>query len=482
MEDLMALDDALRALASMGDLSMGQPLDHSQRVAALSAQMARHLGWDDTLARQVHETALLRWTGCTANATEVASTITDDVTGRALMLQLQFEKIEFLVPPQAVASRVLRVSSIHCDVSMLIARTLGLQPLVSACLGCVFEHWDGSGSPNALQGDAIPAPAMVVSVCSDLEILARLQGTAHAVSILRQRAGQIYPAHLVEIAAQHAPAWLDPSRPAEAAPQSPVSAPQIGMALIGSVIDLKLPWMCGHSQAVVDLVDGIAARMHLPRNKRMLLRQAAWFEGFNRLSIPNAIWCRAEPLAPADLERVRLGPYWTSRLGDYVPRLKEAAQIAASAHERLDGSGYFRGLNAQNTPLETRILAASVAWVDLTTRKPQREALGLAKARRQLLAEVAAGRLDERVVDQLLVAVSPGHETKTRRADPPALLTARELEVLRRVSLGESNKVVAQQLSISPSTVRAHMENIFIKLDCKTRAASTLKASVLGLF
>ena len=60
-------------------------------------------------------------------------------------------------------------------------------------------------------------------------------------------------------------------------------------------------------------------------------------------------------------------------------------------------------------------------------------------------------------------------------------LTERERDVLRWVSHGASNKVVAQKLSISPSTVRTHIESVFRKLECSTRAAATLKATHLGL-
>jgi DNA-binding CsgD family transcriptional regulator len=61
------------------------------------------------------------------------------------------------------------------------------------------------------------------------------------------------------------------------------------------------------------------------------------------------------------------------------------------------------------------------------------------------------------------------------------LLSDREIDVLRRISLGESNKEAARILQISPSTVRTHVESIFRKLACSTRAAATLKALNLGL-
>jgi DNA-binding NarL/FixJ family response regulator len=53
--------------------------------------------------------------------------------------------------------------------------------------------------------------------------------------------------------------------------------------------------------------------------------------------------------------------------------------------------------------------------------------------------------------------------------------------VLRRLSLGESNKEVARELQISPSTVGTHVESIFRKLECSTRTAATLKGLTLGL-
>ncbi|HJU38843.1 MAG TPA: LuxR C-terminal-related transcriptional regulator, partial [Tahibacter sp.] len=92
--------------------------------------------------------------------------------------------------------------------------------------------------------------------------------------------------------------------------------------------------------------------------------------------------------------------------------------------------------------------------------------------------EAAAGRLDADVVGALL----DGPTSKARAVAPSgALLSERERDVLRWISFGASNKVVAQKLSISPSTVRTHVESVFRKLECSTRAAATLKAAQLGL-
>lgn len=61
------------------------------------------------------------------------------------------------------------------------------------------------------------------------------------------------------------------------------------------------------------------------------------------------------------------------------------------------------------------------------------------------------------------------------------LLTERECRILSEISIGANNKQVARLLEISPSTVRTHVESIFRKLECSTRAAATFKAAKLGL-
>lgn len=480
-DETIALSDALRTLAIMGDLSMGQPIDHSQRVSDLSASIATHLGWDSECVVHVRQIAQLRWSGCTANAAEFAATIRDDVGGRALMLQLQFEKMEFLVPPEAIAEKIGLVSTIHCDVSSLIANSLGLGNAVSAALGCVFEHWDGSGSPNALRGNAIPAAAMVVAACSELEILARLHGLPKALGIVRQRADVVYPSHLVDAMDKHAHEWLDAIHLASNTSTDSAEVRSIQMDLIGHVIDLKLPWLLGHSGAVAKMADAIAATMGVASEKRARLRRAAWLHGLGRVSVPNAIWDRNGPLTTGEMERARLAPYWTSRVGNTVAGLADAAETAAHAYERLDGSGYFRGISANSTPIESRILATAVCWVAMVSDRPWRKAMGVDAAMAELRREADSGRLDVQVLSSLIRCVAPDAVPIEGKGPAMSLLTARELDVLQRVSLGDSNKEAAQNLGISPSTVRTHLESIFNKLGCKTRAACTLRASMLGL-
>ncbi|MOA15602.1 CsgBAC operon transcriptional regulatory protein [compost metagenome] len=90
------------------------------------------------------------------------------------------------------------------------------------------------------------------------------------------------------------------------------------------------------------------------------------------------------------------------------------------------------------------------------------------------------GRFDPQAC-QAVIAAARGEHVSAVCKSASAALSERETEVLRRISTGASNKEVARQLGISPSTVRTHVESVFRKLQCTTRAAATLKALTLGL-
>jgi len=95
-----------------------------------------------------------------------------------------------------------------------------------------------------------------------------------------------------------------------------------------------------------------------------------------------------------------------------------------------------------------------------------------------LQEQARLGRVDPEAVRWVLAAAAgEGVPLPVRKG----LLSEREVEVLRRISLGESNKEAARTMQISPSTVRTHVESIFRKLQCSTRAAATLKGLHLGL-
>ena len=64
---------------------------------------------------------------------------------------------------------------------------------------------------------------------------------------------------------------------------------------------------------------------------------------------------------------------------------------------------------------------------------------------------------------------------------PAVRLTRRETEVVRMVAVGRTNREIARELFLSPRTIDMHVQNILVKLDCRSRADATRRATELGL-
>ena len=484
----IAVFDAVRALAFIGDLSMGQPTDHSLRTAWLAGMIATQAGGDPSQVEAARHVALLRWSGCTANAQEFADFLEDDVQGRRALLASP--KPRTRQPPRSVPipDGMLAMANIHCEIAGDIANTLGLSPDTEAALRAIFETYDGGGVPGLLQGKDVPLATYVVALASDLEIFSRLYGLDEALALARGRANSVYPGFLVDASAPWVSTWmkaLDSDAPpwTDVADQPASMLRRVGLELVGDVIDLKLPWMTGYSRRVAQLAHDGSAHAGLDEALCQRTYKAGLIHGIGRASVPNAIWNAPEPLPASSLERLRLVPYWTSRAAGQIDGLAVEAEIASFAFERRDGSGYFRGRSGTAMPLEGQFVAAAEQWVSLRTRRPWRPEFTEAEALSRMKEDVEAGRFDQEVVAALLASVL-AHAPSTKpvaptRGEQP--LSERELEVLRCISQGDNTKQVARALGISPRTVRTHVERLFHKLECSTRAAATLKAATRGL-
>ncbi|HEV7775579.1 MAG TPA: HD domain-containing phosphohydrolase [Luteibacter sp.] len=476
--------DAVKALAFIGDLSMGQPTDHSLRTAWLAGRLAQAAGLDDEACATAAEASLLRWSGCTANAAGFAQVMGDDIAGREAMLAQRADWAEPLQSHGGTETALTPLAHIHCEVSGEVARMLDLGETTQATLRNIFEAWDGHGIPSHAQGNAIPTPVFVVSMAGDLEIFGRIYGLDGALTLIAQRAGSRYPDELGTLAATHAASWLaELDRMPEGELDVPLLTPRMreptAPELIADVIDLKLPWMTGFSREVASTAASCSARMSLDTQARELVYLAGLVHGIGRTAVPNTTWNTPGKLSTSAWEKLRLVPYWTSRAGKQTGALRQAAELASHAYERLDGSGYFRGASHALT-LEARILAASIAWVALRSARPWREAFSTVAAAALLREEAANGRFDSHVVEALLTNdMVP--TTRRHRQASSIQLSARELDVLRLIGHGSSNKEAARQLTLSPSTVRTHVESVFRKLECSTRATAVLKASAMGI-
>jgi HD-GYP domain-containing protein (c-di-GMP phosphodiesterase class II) len=247
---------------------------------------------------------------------------------------------------------------------------------------------------------------------------------------------------------------------------------------IADFVDLKSPYTLGHARAVADLACEAATRLGLPDAALRTLRRAGLVHDLGRLGISNSIWDKPGPLGAGELERVRMHPYLTERMLHQSEALAPLGAIAVQHRERLDGSGYPRGLAGAAISEPARILGAADAYQAMREPRPYRPPRSAEEAAAELRADVRGGRLDPEAVEAVLGAA--GHRVMRRR-EGPAGLTAREVEVLQLLARGLPNKAIAERLVITPKTVANHIEHIYLKIGASNRARASLFAMQHGL-
>jgi HD-GYP domain-containing protein (c-di-GMP phosphodiesterase class II) len=501
----------LVASLSLGiDLGFGQPMEHVLRQCLIALRLAEGLGLNDEQRAAVYYTALLINVGCHTDAHEQAKWFGDDIAVKSVKfaheprsLRMAASGMSFLGsghPPlhrfrlglEFMLSGHREVDNMfahHAAIARRLGEQLSLPDAVLDALGAAYERWDGRGWPGKLKGDAIPLAARIAQAAEYVEVANRVGGIVAVKKLAREwRGGHFDPAvsdfllakgDMVLSALETVAAW-DAVIGGEPALCVVVSGEQLQAALvaIANFVDLKSPYFLGHAQAVADLAGEAAARLGMAQAEVLLLRQAGLVHGLGRMGISNAIWDKRGPLGAGELERVRLQPYLTERMLRQSDALAPITRIAVQHRERLDGSGYPRGLTGAALSREARILAAADTYQAMCEPRPHRPARSAEEAAAVLRAEVKAGRHDAEAVEAVLGAA--GHRV-VRRREGPAGLTLREVEVLRMVARGYSNKEIAKSLFISPKTVANHVEHIYAKIEASSRAAASLFAMQHGL-
>src|SRR5262249_26800302 len=146
------------------------------------------------------------------------------------------------------------------------------------------------------------------------------------------------------------------------------------LAAVGEFAELKSPWTLGHAQGVAALCADAADAYGLPAKEAALVRRASLIHDLGRLGVSNAVWDQPGPLSGLEWERVRLHPYLSERMLSFSSALAPLGAVAVQHHERLDGSGYPRGLSGEMISRSGRLLAAADVYQALLEPRPHRPA------------------------------------------------------------------------------------------------------------
>ncbi|MPY80193.1 MAG: HD domain-containing protein [Actinophytocola sp.] len=508
----LRLAELIAALSVGADLGTGQPIEHTLRSCLLAQELARRCALTDDETADAYYLALLRFIGCTADASDTAAAVGGDEIGFVASMEPAFmgtsaERLRALVrgtgprlPPLRRAGRIAgmlsdpggprRAVTAHCDAAQQLSARLGVGQGVTAALELAFERWDGKGIPGRCAGDEVPTAVRIVIVASDIDLWARIGGISAAVDVVTRRTGQAYDPAVAAafvrdpdgvLAAVAVPdAWqavLD-TEPGAALWVSPDRLSAV-LGAFADFADLKSPWLRGHSRAVAGLAAAAARSSGLDETDVTAVRHAGLVHDLGRVGIPSGIWDRAGPLSVDEWEKVRLHPYLTERILHRSAALAPLARLAACHHERCDGSGYHRGSRAAELSMAEQLLGAADAYQAMTEERPHRPARSGDEAARELCRQRATGLFSDAVVDAVLDAA--GHPRTGQQDTRPAGLTEREVEVLRLIARGRSNRAVAAELVISAKTVGTHVEHIYTKIGVRTRAGAALFAMEHGL-
>jgi HD-GYP domain-containing protein (c-di-GMP phosphodiesterase class II) len=504
------LAEIVAALSLGIDLGFGQPMEHVLRQCLIAMRLAECVGLGEDDRATVYYTSMLVNVGCHSDAHEQAKWFGDDIEmkshkydGRIGSLGAALAMLRrvgsgnpplhrFRVGVEFAMSGFREMDAMivqHGKLARRLAEELDLPEEVQEGVVTAYEQWDGRGWPGALSGDQIPMAARLSQIGEYVEVAHRVGGMSGVTILIEERGGSQFDPNLcVALRASlddvlgnldESPSW---SAVIDAEPKLAVTLNEDqfdgALTAIADFVDLKSPYTLGHSGAVSELVVGAAETMSLTASEITNLRRAGLVHGFGRLGVSNTIWDKAGPLGSGERERVRMHPYLTERMLRQSPALSPLGAIAVEHCERLDGSGYPRGLTGAAISPPARLLGAATAYQTKREPRPHREAMSAPDAATFLRGEVRAGRLDGDAVEAVLTAA--GHRVPRRR-EGPAGLTAREIDVLRLVSRGLSAKEIAAALVISPKTARNHIEHIYAKIGASNRASASLYAVQHGL-
>lgn len=513
--------DVIGALSVAADVAVGLSAGHGIRGAYIGMHLAERLQLPADQRADLYYAELLMDAGCTAWASQIAATVLGDdiaarrhlfffcdprdprdlikwlarymASGESLGTRVR-HSLDFVVRGRAFMQEGLENTS---QVAARLARRLGRSPGVEEGLRFLFEQWDGSG-PHRRRAATIPIVSRIVSATLLVEVAHQIGGRDAALQLVRARRGKAFDPEVVDAflalgrdeafwrGLEQESIWpvvreMEPNRDDRLL--APAQVDEVACAF-ADFADLKSFYSAGHSRRVAALAERMAQALALSSAEAIAIRRAALLHDIGIVAVPSFVLHKPEDRwSDAERESVRLHPYYAERILSYVPAFAPLIPIVASHHEQPDGRGFFRGLAGDAIPIGASIIAVADRFDELTHDGPGRAAMEDGEALQAIRAE--AGRVFLAAAVDALTRVAPARDSEPAReavvervskADRPAGLTDREIDVLRLLAAGSSRRQIAGQLQVSEHTVRHHLEHIYAKIDVRTRVEATLFA------
>lgn len=403
------LSGVVGALSFALDITEGQPEGHAIRSCMIGMRLADEIGLNARDRSALFYALLLKDLGCSSNAAKVCYLFGAD--DRTVKREFKFANahnpVAFLpyvlaniAPDAPLAERARRFVSIalagnkdtreliqiRCERGARIARDLDLPEDAVQAIRNLDEHWNGRGHPDGLRRTQIPLMARILSLSQTAEVFVMRYGLAAAIDAVRRRRKTWFDPDLVDAfvtMGEDTDFWLrviggDVERhvaqfePEEHALElSDTMLDQLCRAF-AMVVDAKSPWTACHSQGVSDVAVGIGMTMGLDPATLTSLRRAGLLHDIGKLGVSNTILDKPGKLTDREFALLKKHPDYTRKILGRSSCFAPIAELAARHHEKLDGSGYDRGLDASQLTMPDRILCVADIYEALAARRPYR--------------------------------------------------------------------------------------------------------------
>jgi HD-GYP domain-containing protein (c-di-GMP phosphodiesterase class II) len=439
---VLKLSELIASLSYALDITEGQSPGHCVRSCWVGMHIGRAAGLGDEQLWELYYVLLLKDLGCSSNAARICELyLTDDrdfkrdwkLVGDSLPQVLGFV-LKHTGLKAGLAERFRSVMRIvrdgreledefvmtRCQRGAEIARLLRFPEGVSAGIYSLDEHFNGKGKPARAKGEDIPLYSRIALMAQVIDVFHTESGRESAMKEVRARSGQWFDPRLVAAMEQVALAdafWQTLGSPdveravvglqAEALDQQHVLdddyLDDIATAF-GQVVDAKSPYTSGHSARVALYTDMIAESLGLSMERRRWLKRGALLHDVGKLGVSNSVLDKAGALDPEEWQAVKEHAYYTETILGSIGAFRELATIAGAHHERLDGTGYPRGLSGDEIAIETRIITTADIFDAITAERPYRGAIPIPQAL-EIMRKTVGTALDADCFEALVRAV-----------------------------------------------------------------------------
>ncbi|PSR22623.1 MAG: phosphohydrolase [Sulfobacillus acidophilus] len=407
--------ELIAALSRALDLTEGEPMGHAMRACWIGMKIGQALELSLAERKELYYGLLLKDAGCTANAQQVSAWFgTDDRTAKYALKTVNWSnlwsatryamgqakpgapwhvRMQQMVSigkrgPQAARELV----AMRCTRGADIVRRLGWADLAPDAVLNLDEHWDGSGHPRGLKGEAIPILARILSLAQTVEFFWGRSGSNTARAIAEKRRGTWFDPQLVDIflvlsrnanfwqelrlvTSPRAIAQLDPA-PSRISLTTMEQLLQVAH-IFGEIVDSKTSWTAQHSVRTADYAGKLAQILGWDKRQQQDTVLAGFFHDLGKVGVSNLILDKPGPLDTKERQAIERHPELTFNILEPIAPLRSIAHVAASHHERLDGSGYYQHSSGSDIPGGGLVVAVADVFDALAHARPYRRQLNV---------------------------------------------------------------------------------------------------------